>query len=60
MSAPSYEDVVEMCTSTLMSQVRNYTEDQLQALLNDDSRIDSMINSLPQVLFPAQNKRYFA
>ncbi|KAI6190464.1 VPS37 C-terminal domain-containing protein [Aphelenchoides bicaudatus] len=48
--ASAYESTVDMCVSSLMSQVRTYNEDQLQTLLNDDSRIESMVNSLPQLL----------
>jgi len=33
----------------LMTQIRNYTEDQLKLLLNDDLRINSIVDESPQV-----------
>ncbi|KAL3103274.1 hypothetical protein niasHS_002460 [Heterodera schachtii] len=44
-----YESVVDICVSTLMSKLRNYTEDQLQNLLQDESRLNAMVDSMPQV-----------
>uniref|UniRef100_A0A914CLE0 VPS37 C-terminal domain-containing protein n=1 Tax=Acrobeloides nanus TaxID=290746 RepID=A0A914CLE0_9BILA len=38
-----------MCVNSLMSSVRNYTDDQLQVLLNDDARLNIMVDNLPQV-----------
>ncbi|KAI1708212.1 modifier of rudimentary (Mod(r)) protein [Ditylenchus destructor] len=48
-NSSTYESVLDICTNTLMSQVRNYTEDQLQGLLNDDDRLNAMVESMPQV-----------
>ncbi|KAI1702963.1 modifier of rudimentary (Mod(r)) protein domain-containing protein [Ditylenchus destructor] len=45
----TYESVLDICTNTLMSQVRNYTEDQLQGLLSDEDRLSAMVDSMPQV-----------
>uniref|UniRef100_A0AC35G191 VPS37 C-terminal domain-containing protein n=1 Tax=Panagrolaimus sp. PS1159 TaxID=55785 RepID=A0AC35G191_9BILA len=43
------EALIQSCTSSLMMSIRQFTDDQLQALLNDDSRLDSMIDNLPQI-----------
>lgn len=45
----NYETVLELCVNSLMSQVRNYTEDQLQNLLNDENRLNGMVDMMPQV-----------
>uniref|UniRef100_A0A915EK49 VPS37 C-terminal domain-containing protein n=1 Tax=Ditylenchus dipsaci TaxID=166011 RepID=A0A915EK49_9BILA len=45
----NYETVLELVTDSIMSQVRNYTEDQLQNLLNDENRLNAMVDSMPQV-----------
>jgi hypothetical protein len=49
MGSRDFEGMLDVCTSTLMTQVRNFTEDQLQTLLNDDSRLNSMVENLSQV-----------
>jgi hypothetical protein len=46
-----YESTIDMCVNSLMSQIRTFNEDQLQSLLNDDSRIEAMLTTLPQVRF---------
>ena len=43
------EALLQSCTSSLMMNIRQFTDDQLQILLADDARLDSMIDSLPQV-----------
>lgn len=48
-SNSNYETVRELCVNSLMPQVRNYTEDQLQSLLNDENRLNAMVDSMPQV-----------
>ncbi|KAI1709778.1 modifier of rudimentary (Mod(r)) protein domain-containing protein [Ditylenchus destructor] len=48
-TSSTYESVLDICTNTLMAQVRNYTEDQLQNLLNDEDRLNAMVESMPQV-----------
>ncbi|KAF7632954.1 VPS37 C-terminal domain-containing protein [Meloidogyne graminicola] len=49
MSSRDLESLIEVCTSTLTSQIRNYTEDQLQLLLQDDQKINSFIGNLSQL-----------
>lgn len=49
MTTSSYESTVNLCVESLISQVRTYNDEQLQTLLNDDSRIESMLLSLPQL-----------
>lgn len=54
MSASSqnstYETVLEVCINSLMLQVRNYNEDQLKNLLNNEEQLNQMVDSLPQVI----------
>lgn len=50
-SNATFDTVLEVSINSLMSQIRNYTEDQLQALLNDEDRLNSMVDSMPQVNF---------
>lgn len=38
-----------MCINSLLAQIRTFNEDQLQSLLNDDSRLEAMLMSLPQL-----------
>ncbi|GMR58868.1 hypothetical protein PMAYCL1PPCAC_29063, partial [Pristionchus mayeri] len=45
----SYENVVEVCISSAMSQIRNLGSDQLQELLYSDEKLDAIIGALPQV-----------
>jgi hypothetical protein len=49
MGTRDFGGMIEVCTSNLMTRVRNFTEDQLQALLQDESRLDSMVDGLSQV-----------
>lgn len=48
-SNANYETVLELCVNSIMTQVRNYAEDQLQSLLNDENRLNTMVDSMPQV-----------
>lgn len=48
-SSRDYESVVDICASTLISKIRNYTDDQLQSLLQDEDRMNAMVDSIPQV-----------
>uniref|UniRef100_A0A914XU90 VPS37 C-terminal domain-containing protein n=1 Tax=Panagrolaimus superbus TaxID=310955 RepID=A0A914XU90_9BILA len=43
------EALIQSCTSSLMMTIRQYTDDQLQTLLSDETRLDSMIDNLPQI-----------
>ena len=45
-----YENLVDLCVNSAMASLRNTTNDQLEQILNDDVRIDSIIDALPQVL----------
>uniref|UniRef100_A0AC34G0T6 VPS37 C-terminal domain-containing protein n=1 Tax=Panagrolaimus sp. ES5 TaxID=591445 RepID=A0AC34G0T6_9BILA len=43
------EALIQSCTSSLMMTIRQYTDDQLQSLLSDETRLDNMIDNLPQI-----------
>ena len=45
----NHENFFEQCVNSLMIQVRNCNEDQLQVLFNDEKKINSMVDNLPQV-----------
>ncbi|KAI6185221.1 VPS37 C-terminal domain-containing protein [Aphelenchoides fujianensis] len=47
MTSNNYESVVDACVSSLMADIRQYNEDQLQALFNDEARLETMISDLP-------------
>lgn len=49
MVSQDFGELLNIYTSNLMSQIRNFTEDQLQALLESESRLNSMVESLPQI-----------
>jgi len=36
-------------TFSLISEIRNYTEDQLEHLLKDEARLNGMVDNLPQI-----------
>ncbi|GMT10030.1 hypothetical protein PFISCL1PPCAC_1327, partial [Pristionchus fissidentatus] len=44
-----YENMVEVCISSAMPQIRNMSSDQLNELLYSDEKLDTIINALPQV-----------
>ncbi|CAD5231122.1 unnamed protein product [Bursaphelenchus xylophilus] len=44
----NYESLVDMCSSSLMNQIRTFNEEQLRLLLDDNRRIDGMIEQMPQ------------
>lgn len=50
MGSRDFDGMLDVCTSTLMAQVRNFTEDQLQNLLHDETRLNTMVDSLSQVI----------
>jgi hypothetical protein len=45
----NYDGVMNLCVSNLMMPIRQYTDDQLQNLMDDDSKINSLVDNLPQV-----------
>ncbi|KAI6188949.1 VPS37 C-terminal domain-containing protein [Aphelenchoides besseyi] len=47
MSSNSYESVVDASVGSLMADIRNYNEEQLQTLFNDEHRLETMISELP-------------
>ncbi|KAI6229600.1 VPS37 C-terminal domain-containing protein [Aphelenchoides besseyi] len=47
MSSNSYESVVDASVGSLMAEIRNYNEEQLQTLFNDEHRLETMISELP-------------
>ncbi|VDM45328.1 unnamed protein product [Toxocara canis] len=49
MGDPTYESLLEMSVSAAMAQVRNMSNEQLNALLSDNSKIDAIIENIPQV-----------
>uniref|UniRef100_A0A914LIZ8 Uncharacterized protein n=1 Tax=Meloidogyne incognita TaxID=6306 RepID=A0A914LIZ8_MELIC len=51
MSSRDLPGLLESCTQTLVTSIRNYTEDQLSVLLNDESKLNSLIDNLSQVCF---------
>ncbi|GMS79908.1 hypothetical protein PENTCL1PPCAC_2083, partial [Pristionchus entomophagus] len=44
-----YENMVEVCISSAMPQIRNLGSDQLNELLYSDEKLDAIISALPQV-----------
>jgi len=44
-----FDSVLDNCTNSLMTELRNYTEDQLQLLLNEEDRLNKMIDNLQKV-----------
>uniref|UniRef100_A0A915C2E8 VPS37 C-terminal domain-containing protein n=1 Tax=Parascaris univalens TaxID=6257 RepID=A0A915C2E8_PARUN len=49
MSDSSYDSLLELSVSAAMSQIRNMSNEQLNALLSDNAKIDAIIESIPQV-----------
>ncbi|CAD5226185.1 unnamed protein product [Bursaphelenchus okinawaensis] len=44
----NYESLVDMCSGSLMSQIRTFNEEQLRLLLDQESKLDAMIEQMPQ------------
>ena len=44
-----YENLLDVCVNSAMSSLRGMTTEQLEQILNNDSRITNIIDTLPQV-----------
>ncbi|RCN49799.1 modifier of rudimentary (Mod(r)) protein [Ancylostoma caninum] len=45
----TYDSLVDVCVNSAMANIRSMTTDQLNELLYNESRLDSLIDNLPQI-----------
>ncbi|CAJ0588786.1 unnamed protein product [Cylicocyclus nassatus] len=48
-SQSTYDSLVDICVNSAMANIRSMSNDQLNDLLYNDSRLDALIDSLPQI-----------
>ncbi|EPB79943.1 modifier of rudimentary (Mod(r)) protein [Ancylostoma ceylanicum] len=48
-SQSTYDSLVDVCVNSAMASIRSMTTDQLNELLYNESRLDNLIDNLPQI-----------
>ena len=51
----STDSWIQTCTASIMLNIQNYTDENLQALMDDEAKLDALIDSMPQVSFSYMN-----